>query len=221
MNGEKVLKTLKHIHSIYLKIALLCGLVTLGVVFNYIGQQNSMANFNAMFNQRQAMLDMIADDLDEDILLWGDYEDTKEQYAQSLVTDLQFIDARPHTIGVLYDGNLIELSDRVPEIGLPDDEQYLFDPMVRPMFKEGVKKEQTGTYETDSEYGLVRLYWRWIPTEDAEFLAVTGISMNAVAHSPGWYKTLYNAIVTLCVVVVLLDFLRWYRRQKECQGGGR
>jgi hypothetical protein len=198
------------------RLSLMALLVVLGLVYAYTENTETQNNFDAMYSQREAMVNMVADDLDEDIRLWGDYAETKDAYLQSLISDMEFIDARPHAIGILYDAEINELSDRVDEKGVLEDEQYVFDPTTRKTFRNAVTEKKTGSgvWEGDSEYGKIRLYYRWIPTGGEEYLMAAGISMNAVAHSPTWLRIVYNLILLFCVLIPMIDVWkenRWRR----------
>jgi hypothetical protein len=195
------------------RFTLMALLIGLGVAFAAISTSNTNTNFEAMYSQREAMVNMVADDLDEDIRLWGDYDDTKDAYLQSLISDIEFIDSRPHTIGILYDADIRQLSDRVDESGVPENKQYIFDPTTRKTFLRAVEEEMagSGSWEGESEYGRIKLYWRWIPTGGEEYLMVAGISMNAVAHASRALILVYNLILAFCVCIPVIDMLREQR----------
>jgi len=186
-------------------MSLIVCLVGLGIVLNVMHNGFTKQNYDSMFNAQKTIVDIICDDLDEDILLWGDYTDTKDLYEQSLVSDAQAIDAQAHTVGVLYDGALKQLSRRVAEIGVPDDEQYIYDPTSNPRFASIVYSAKSGTYETDSEFGKIAMYFRWVPTDLGDYLIVAGISENVIADAPLWLLLLYDLLLLWAVAVPILD----------------
>jgi hypothetical protein len=123
------------------------------------------------------------------------------------------MDMMPHTIGLLYDSSLKQISRRVSEIGVPEHEQYVYDPLVNQSFIAAVRQNASGTFTTPSEYGRVTLYYRWIPSGNTEFLMVIGISANAVESMPGWLAIVYLTVIAWCIMVPIIDIARENREE--------
>jgi len=187
----------------------------LGVIFSQITSTNFGINYQTVFEQKQQMVDLLADDFEEDIALWGDYTSTKDLYVQSLISDMELIDRQPHTIGVMYDASFNQVSRRVNEQGVPDAEQYIYDPKAQITdFNKLVTKDSGTITVRDTEYGKIALYYRWLPQASHEYLYVAGISENAVAHVSSKLLLLYLFILFMCACIPVIDSL------KE-QGGAR
>jgi hypothetical protein len=192
----------------------LVGLVGLGVVFNYFTAAAFDQNFTTLAQQKQAMVDMLAFDLDEDIALWGDYETTRDAYEQSLISDMETIDSQPHTISVLYDQNLTQLSRRISETGVPLEERNdILDPASLPGFVTLINSEESGWWYGDTAFGAVRIYYRWVPTEGADYLMVVGISARAVSTPPEAITLAYDLILAGICALIIVELARSRRHE--------
>jgi len=178
----------------------------MGVVFLSIEAKYNAQNLNIAFEKLQSTLNLMCDDAELDDYLWEDYTDTPELYMASFKFDLETLDSQPNVLGVLYDKNMTQISEREIEIGIAKEKQYLFDPLSSALFKASVKKNERGELIVPGERGDVLLYFRWFMGGD--YLAVIGTDENGAQKIPRAMSVCYLALLTWSAFVPILDIIK-------------
>jgi len=196
-----------------LVFVVLLGLVVLGALFSGFAWASFRDSFAQLAEQKRYLVDTIAGDLDEDIELWGDYKETFDVYQRSLATDMETIDQQPHTLGVMYSRDLERISRRLSENGVPEEEKnQTVDPLTLNGFRVAVESSASGWWVGSTEFGEMRIYYRWVPTKLHDYLLVAGVSERGVVAPPAWVAVVYDGLVLVLCVWVVIDLVQGRKR---------
>jgi len=98
-------------------------------VFSYImASKWQQAVHDEVFNSRKAIVDILADDVKKDIELWSDYDETKDQYLESIRWEAEKISAIEGTVVIVSTsdpGVVQDYSHYCRELELPDRTLYM------------------------------------------------------------------------------------------------